>query len=244
MCTCTTSLREPPTLPGHSGVEPCTRMRSHLYSASLSTDQRVMTSLKWDSQRKWWHIGLILLRQGETGEPDDGIFVLQHLFYFRNPSFTAANTWTETYWPLHTPHRREVLHLNARNTSVMEGLRVKQCAFWRKFLPQLGKMMIMMIMMIMIIMIMMMMMMFWWLLWWWCSFTILMMVLINYSLQLYPLLNHNRRVLQETVVHTAAPHLQCLQSPVSSFSWCFSSPPPATLSSPNTSQHLLIHCVW
>ena len=101
-----------------------------------------------------------MLRQGETGEPDDGIFVLQHLFYFRNPSFTAANTWTETYWPLHTPHRREVLHLNARNTSVMEGLRVKQCAFWRKFLPQLGKMMIMMmIMMIMKIMIIMMMMM-------------------------------------------------------------------------------------
>lgn len=58
---------------------------------------------------------------------------------FRNPSLSADHTWTEYYWPLHTPMKREVLHLNSRNSSIMEGLRVKQCAFWRKFLPQLGE---------------------------------------------------------------------------------------------------------
>ena len=75
-----------------------------------------------------------------------------------NPSLSADHTWTETYWPLHTPLKRETLHLNARNNryslsllalkdhedyqsifSIMEGIRVKQCAFWRKFLPQLGE---------------------------------------------------------------------------------------------------------
>merc|ERR1719391_564137 len=54
-----------------------------------------------------------------------------------NPSLSEDLTWTDTYWPLHTPFQREVLHLDAKDEGVMEGLRVKQCAFWRKFLPQL-----------------------------------------------------------------------------------------------------------
>ena len=32
----------------------------------------------------------------------------------------------------------QVMHLNAHKSEVLEGLRVKKCAFWRKFLPQLG----------------------------------------------------------------------------------------------------------
>jgi hypothetical protein len=35
--------------------------------------------------------------------------------------------------------KRETLHLNALSAEVMEGHRVKKCAFWRKFLPQLGE---------------------------------------------------------------------------------------------------------
>ena len=86
------------------------------------------------------------------------------IIMIRNPSLSADNTWTETYWPLHTPMKREVniiivvvvvvvvvivvtkpnmcfqvMHLNAHKSEVLEGLRVKKCAFWRKFLPQLGK---------------------------------------------------------------------------------------------------------
>ena len=57
----------------------------------------------------------------------------------RNPSLSADHTWTDVYWPLHTPLKRETLVLNAEKSEVLEGHRVKKCAFWRKFLPQLGK---------------------------------------------------------------------------------------------------------
>ena len=57
----------------------------------------------------------------------------------RNPSLSADHTWTDEYWPLHTPLKRETLVLNAEKSEVLEGHRVKKCAFWRKFLPQLGK---------------------------------------------------------------------------------------------------------
>jgi len=55
-----------------------------------------------------------------------------------NPSLSADNTWTDDYWPLHTPLKRETLLLNGDKLEVLEGNRVKRCAFWRKFLPQLG----------------------------------------------------------------------------------------------------------
>eukprot|EP00092_Neocalanus_flemingeri_P106141 GFUD01136147.1.p1 GENE.GFUD01136147.1~~GFUD01136147.1.p1 ORF type:complete len:155 (+),score=25.65 GFUD01136147.1:3-467(+) len=63
-----------------------------------------------------------------------------------NPSLAADRTWTDTYWPLHTPDKRETLHLNIiysirYNTGLLEGKKlenkVRSCAFWTKFLPQL-----------------------------------------------------------------------------------------------------------
>ena len=44
----------------------------------------------------------------------------------------------ETYWPLHTPLKREILTLSAEPSKILEGHRVRKCAFWKKFLPQLG----------------------------------------------------------------------------------------------------------
>jgi len=55
-----------------------------------------------------------------------------------NPSLTAEHTWTETYWPLHTPLKRETLTLSAKPSKVLEGYGVRKCAFWKKFLPQLA----------------------------------------------------------------------------------------------------------
>jgi len=55
-----------------------------------------------------------------------------------NPSLSADHTWTETYWPLHTPLKRETLTLSTSESKVLEGHGVRKCAFWKKFLPQLG----------------------------------------------------------------------------------------------------------
>jgi len=54
-----------------------------------------------------------------------------------NPSLSADGTWTPIYWPIHSPTKREVLELNANVSRVLEGHRVKKCAFWKKFLPRL-----------------------------------------------------------------------------------------------------------
>ena len=40
---------------------------------------------------------------------------------------------------MHLNLNPQVMHLNAHKSEVLEGLRVKKCAFWRKFLPQLGE---------------------------------------------------------------------------------------------------------
>ena len=63
------------------------------------------------------------------------------MFYYflhcRNPSLSADGTWTPIYWPIHSPTKREVLELNANVSRVLEGHRVKKCAFWKNFLPRL-----------------------------------------------------------------------------------------------------------
>jgi len=55
-----------------------------------------------------------------------------------NPSLYDGHTWTETYWPLHTPLKRETLTLSSNSSEVLEGHGVRKCAFWKRFLPKLG----------------------------------------------------------------------------------------------------------
>ena len=57
---------------------------------------------------------------------------------FRSPNLSADHTWTETYWPLHTPLKRETLTLSTSESKVLMGHGVRKCAFWKNFLPQLG----------------------------------------------------------------------------------------------------------
>jgi len=45
--------------------------------------------------------------------------------------------WTATFWPLHTAYGREYLTLDVNSTATGRGPRLKQCAFWKKYLPQL-----------------------------------------------------------------------------------------------------------
>ncbi|XP_077287988.1 acetylcholinesterase-like [Arctopsyche grandis] len=54
-----------------------------------------------------------------------------------NPSLSSDGTWTNTYWPVHTAFGREYLSLDVNASATGRGPRVKQCAFWKKYLPQL-----------------------------------------------------------------------------------------------------------
>ncbi|KAJ9587339.1 hypothetical protein L9F63_019140, partial [Diploptera punctata] len=54
-----------------------------------------------------------------------------------NPSMSEDGTWTATYWPVHTAYGREYLTLDVNSTETGRGPRLKQCAFWKKYLPQL-----------------------------------------------------------------------------------------------------------
>jgi len=55
-----------------------------------------------------------------------------------NPSLYENDKWTDTYWPMHTPLKRETLTLSSNSSKVLEGHGVRKCAFWKRFLPQLG----------------------------------------------------------------------------------------------------------
>ncbi|XP_067014479.2 acetylcholinesterase [Anabrus simplex] len=54
-----------------------------------------------------------------------------------NPSLSEDGTWTATYWPVHTAYGREYLTLDVNSSETGRGPRLKQCAFWKKYLPQL-----------------------------------------------------------------------------------------------------------
>jgi len=54
-----------------------------------------------------------------------------------NPSLCSDGTWTSTYWPVHTAYGREFLTLDVNSSETGRGPRLKQCAFWKKYLPQL-----------------------------------------------------------------------------------------------------------
>lgn len=56
---------------------------------------------------------------------------------FRNPSINAEGAMEDVYWPQHTAMAREYLSLEVNSSSVGHGVRVKECAFWQKYLPQL-----------------------------------------------------------------------------------------------------------
>ncbi|XP_046425473.1 acetylcholinesterase-like [Neodiprion virginianus] len=54
-----------------------------------------------------------------------------------NPNMGDDGSWAETTWPEHTFAKREYLTLATNSTEIGYGPRSKQCAFWKKYLPQL-----------------------------------------------------------------------------------------------------------
>ena len=55
-----------------------------------------------------------------------------------NPSLSADRTWTDTYWPLQTPLKRETLVLNSNSSTVIEGLRVKKMCLLEEISTSIG----------------------------------------------------------------------------------------------------------
>ncbi|XP_072763674.1 acetylcholinesterase isoform X1 [Anoplolepis gracilipes] len=54
-----------------------------------------------------------------------------------DPNVGDAGGWSSAYWPQHTATNKEYLTLDVNSTEIGSGPRVRQCAFWKKYLPQL-----------------------------------------------------------------------------------------------------------
>ncbi|KAK0172171.1 hypothetical protein PV328_005520 [Microctonus aethiopoides] len=54
-----------------------------------------------------------------------------------DPNMGDDGSWTEAFWPQHTAANQEHLTLDTNTTEVGYGIRTRQCAFWKKYLPQL-----------------------------------------------------------------------------------------------------------
>ena len=59
------------------------------------------------------------------------------LHFLRNPNKFGNGSWTTTYWPVHSPIRKEYLTLSPKNKTIGYGLRARKCAFWKTYLPSL-----------------------------------------------------------------------------------------------------------
>jgi len=54
---------------------------------------------------------------------------------YRNPNPGLIDELPE--WPLHTAQGRQYLELGMNTSYIGRGPRLRQCAFWKKYLPQL-----------------------------------------------------------------------------------------------------------
>jgi acetylcholinesterase len=64
-----------------------------------------------------------------------GHHFIRALFYHSNPNPGLIDELPE--WPLHTAHGRQYLELGMNTSFIGHGPRLRQCAFWKKYLPQL-----------------------------------------------------------------------------------------------------------
>ncbi|KAJ2943978.1 hypothetical protein O0L34_g8300 [Tuta absoluta] len=83
------------------------------------------------------------LNPGKNYSPEEVEFSKRIMRYWSNfartgnPSMNPNGELTNPVWPLHSPLGREYLALGVNESSVGQGVRVKECAFWQKYLPQL-----------------------------------------------------------------------------------------------------------
>ncbi|XP_034943568.1 acetylcholinesterase-like [Chelonus insularis] len=54
-----------------------------------------------------------------------------------DPNMGDDGSWADAFWPQHTAANQEYLTLDTNVTEIGQGIRTRQCAFWKKYLPQL-----------------------------------------------------------------------------------------------------------
>lgn len=64
-------------------------------------------------------------------------YFFSFLFIYRDPNVGDSTSWTLPHWPTHTAAKKEYLTLETNNSDVGYGIRTRQCAFWKRYLPQL-----------------------------------------------------------------------------------------------------------
>ena len=65
-------------------------------------------------------------------------FFLSPLDDYRDPNRHSNGSWASaTYWPLHSPMKKEYLRLAVKNKTIGYGLSSRKCAFWKTYLPSL-----------------------------------------------------------------------------------------------------------
>jgi len=57
------------------------------------------------------------------------------ILYYSNPNPGLKTDLPE--WPKHTAHGKHYLELGMNTSFIGRGPRLRQCAFWKKYLPQL-----------------------------------------------------------------------------------------------------------
>lgn len=62
-------------------------------------------------------------------------FGLIDKLFLRNPNPGLLDELPE--WPIHTSQGRQYLELSTNSSTLGRGPRLRQCAFWKKYLPQL-----------------------------------------------------------------------------------------------------------
>ncbi|GBP16249.1 Acetylcholinesterase [Eumeta japonica] len=83
------------------------------------------------------------LNPGKNYSPDEINLSKRMMRYWANfartgnPSLCPNGELTPVHWPVHTAYGREYLSLAVNSSSTGRGLRVKQCAFWQQYIPQL-----------------------------------------------------------------------------------------------------------
>lgn len=54
-----------------------------------------------------------------------------------DPNVGDVDVWTQAYWPPHTAAKKEYMTLDTNSSEIGNGPRVRQCIFWKNYLPQL-----------------------------------------------------------------------------------------------------------